>query len=299
MVFTRSGLSTDPQEANNNSGRGKCKPLMYQTYSFLRDFARLYFALLPLPYCARVYALLIIRIIIYALEAVVFYALTATVVSNSSGSDQAEILVDIVNSILGGPQEMRMRRSLNDSLSLAEREILATFNLDTSDFSTFTENLSSSSTTLFTTILTRATTISPAVTSQPDSSPSDTLEMWTTSVSPAMTNTSEEVDSATFLEAWDTKLCLLVTDPAGQIYNYCLPSMPFLDPLLYLLWLAVFLFISGYIIGIVLNLLGSALARPPASSRTCNAHTLPLASPNQSPPEYDRDMSETTTISPA
>ena len=77
---------------------------------------KLYFFLLNVPYSLKVYLLLATRFLIYTLEAITYYALVATLISNAGSNVDPSFLVEMTNVLLDchpSVPENRMRRSVD------------------------------------------------------------------------------------------------------------------------------------------------------------------------------------------
>ena len=61
---------------------------------------KLYFFLLNVPYSLKVYLLLATRFLIYTLEAITYYALVATLISNAGSNVDPSFLVEMTNVLL-------------------------------------------------------------------------------------------------------------------------------------------------------------------------------------------------------
>ena len=126
MTVTRSGLDTTTGQQHQTS----ClKSFLRELTSFSWAFFQLYFFLLKAPYSLRVYLLLATRFLVYTLEAISYYALVATLISNAGSNIDPGFLVEMTNVLLDCHPSVggnRMRRSAEqmNTTSKEDRDFL-------------------------------------------------------------------------------------------------------------------------------------------------------------------------------
>ena len=109
-IRTRSGYDTSATAHHQTS---TCKVIAVATFSLLRDFLLLLFYALPgTPQNCRLYALMIVRMFLYCVEGITFYALVLTIVVGENDADPG-ILVELTRLLLC---------HANERASLANRE---------------------------------------------------------------------------------------------------------------------------------------------------------------------------------
>ena len=126
MTVTRSGFDTTTGDQHQTS----ClKKTLKELTSFSWAFFQLYFFLLNVPYSLKVYMLLATRFLIYTLEAITYYALIATLISNARSDVDPGFLVEMINVLLDchpSVSENRMRRSVGqwNKTSIEDQDFL-------------------------------------------------------------------------------------------------------------------------------------------------------------------------------
>ena len=118
MVSTRSGFNSDGPAPTN---KGCCKRFLREFLLCLVDLGILMIGILKAPMTMRVIMALVLRVLLYVMNAVALYALTATVIHNGrpahpTGDDQ--FLADLVNALLQPAQYVNAKGSPTSSSRL-------------------------------------------------------------------------------------------------------------------------------------------------------------------------------------
>ena len=118
MVSTRSGFNSDGPAPTN---KGCCKRFLREFLLCLVDLCILMIGILKAPMTMRVIMALVLRVLLYVMNAVALYALTATVIHNGrpahpTGDDQ--FLADMVNALLQPAQYVNAKGSPTSSSRL-------------------------------------------------------------------------------------------------------------------------------------------------------------------------------------
>ena len=151
LVKTRSGFDSNLQEIHQ---RSKCKAALRFIVELLRDLILLCWYTLPGPATnLRFYCLILARMIFYGLEAMVFYAMTVTIMTGADEEDPG-VLIELTRLLLCSAvqqAETRVRRETggwqdlvsqvngsNTELAEILRSLIGTTTLSSLDYSTNT-----------------------------------------------------------------------------------------------------------------------------------------------------------------
>ena len=94
-IKTRSGLDTTQSQAPS-----RCKPILKSLVEWIRDLVLLLFYALPgTPKTCRVYRLMLVRMLLYGIEGLVFYALALTIMVGEQVKDPG-VLVELTRLLL-------------------------------------------------------------------------------------------------------------------------------------------------------------------------------------------------------